>query len=163
MPQLHLPHHPPPPHSSADFSYDPLSYALNFHDDDDHHPMNFSTRLPTSPAPTRIQPTTTPFDHHNLPRTPPIPTSPDQEFVNPKIEAVTDDLRRGFEALSLNMKRTEEPPANLIIGSQTTNNTELSSSSSPRAASVRRSLDPDQDPMSPVGMSSNRNVLVQLC
>lgn len=41
-------------HSSAEFRYDPLSYALNFEDgfdyDDDEAPLkNFSARLPPSP------------------------------------------------------------------------------------------------------------------
>lgn len=46
-------------HASADFHYDPLSYALNFADDeavaevdhDQHH--NFSLRLPVTPPRTR--------------------------------------------------------------------------------------------------------------
>ncbi|KAI3801783.1 hypothetical protein L1987_29897 [Smallanthus sonchifolius] len=43
--------------SSTDFSYDPLSYALNFEEDscanleDDAAVMNFSSRLPSSPPP----------------------------------------------------------------------------------------------------------------
>lgn len=43
--------------SSADFSYDPLSYALNFeeetcrNDDDDFTIKNFAARLPSSPLP----------------------------------------------------------------------------------------------------------------
>ncbi|KAL2237367.1 UNVERIFIED_CONTAM: hypothetical protein Sindi_0928400 [Sesamum indicum] len=120
-------------HSSADFSYDPLSYSLNFHDDapsSDHEfrAMNFASRLPTSPPTRRTIPkTTTPFDH-NLPTTP----------------------------ISIPQPSASHPTAN-----QTTNNTELSS---PRAAAeLRRSLEADQEPMSPVGMSSNRNILVQLC
>ncbi|KAK6782148.1 hypothetical protein RDI58_019944 [Solanum bulbocastanum] len=40
-------------HVSADFSYDPLSYAMNFDDDDEPYqefpPRNFATRLPLSP------------------------------------------------------------------------------------------------------------------
>ena len=39
--------------NSVEFKYDPLSYALNFEDDDSHldeYPLrNFSSRLPTSP------------------------------------------------------------------------------------------------------------------
>ncbi|KAL0330575.1 UNVERIFIED_CONTAM: hypothetical protein Sradi_5044200 [Sesamum radiatum] len=65
-------------HSSADFSYDPLSYSLNFHDDapssdDEFRAMIFASRLPTSPptsASRRIPKTLTiPFDP-NLPTTP---------------------------------------------------------------------------------------------
>ena len=38
---------------SADFSYDPLSYALNFEDDTrvDECPLNFADRLAPSPSP----------------------------------------------------------------------------------------------------------------
>ncbi|KAJ0030428.1 hypothetical protein Pint_12465 [Pistacia integerrima] len=40
------------PYNSADFSYDPMSYSLNFEDDrtrDDEPVYSFSSRLPTSP------------------------------------------------------------------------------------------------------------------
>ncbi|KAL0311732.1 UNVERIFIED_CONTAM: hypothetical protein Sradi_5572500 [Sesamum radiatum] len=116
-------------HSSADFSYDPLSYSLNFHDDapsshDEFRAMNFASRLPASPPTSRRIPKTIALFDHNLPTSPtpiPIPT----------------------------------PSASHPTAKQTTNNTELSS--------PRRSLEADQEPMSPVGMSSNRNILVQLC
>ncbi|KAL0394306.1 UNVERIFIED_CONTAM: hypothetical protein Slati_4396800 [Sesamum latifolium] len=67
-------------HSSADFSYDPLSYSLNFHDDapsshDEFRAMNFASRLPTSPPTSRRIPKTIALFDHNLPTTP-IPPPP---------------------------------------------------------------------------------------
>ncbi|KAJ8528138.1 hypothetical protein K7X08_021830 [Anisodus acutangulus] len=38
-------------HSSTEFRYDPLSYSLNFEDEEENAPLrNFSSRLPPSPA-----------------------------------------------------------------------------------------------------------------
>ncbi|KAD3067845.1 hypothetical protein R6Q59_018043 [Mikania micrantha] len=55
--------------SSADFSYDPLSYALNFEEDacgsledDDDAVKSFVSRLPPSPPPSSVAPA----DHQSL-------------------------------------------------------------------------------------------------
>ncbi|KAL3650672.1 hypothetical protein CASFOL_007075 [Castilleja foliolosa] len=79
-------------HSSADFSYDPLSYSLNFDDvspsSSDTAMMDFNARLPVTP------PRRTPFqDQHHLPRS-----------KNSGEAGGNDDLRRGFEALSVTIK-----------------------------------------------------------
>ncbi|GFP94160.1 hypothetical protein PHJA_001560500 [Phtheirospermum japonicum] len=98
-------------HSSADFSYDPLSYSLNFDDDapssSDDAMMNFNARLPVTP-----------------PRT--------------GSGAGNDDLRRGFEALSVTMKERRNTTT-------TTDQEEVT------------------PPMTPLSSPSNHGLLVQLC
>ncbi|KAI3467981.1 hypothetical protein Pfo_024644 [Paulownia fortunei] len=153
-------------HSSAEFSYDPLSYALNFDDDapsssDEFRPIKyFPARLPVSP-PRRKTKTTTSFDHP-LPRTPLSRSPPAAYYTASREAAGNDDLRRGFEALSVSMKRSSvnlEPPGEVKVAGQRRNKTELTS---PRAAEVRRSLEAGEV-TSPTGISSNRGILVQLC
>ncbi|PIN23137.1 hypothetical protein CDL12_04138 [Handroanthus impetiginosus] len=173
-------------HASADFSYDPLSYALNFDDDaasssdQDFQAMNnFTARLPVSPPRTRMTSTktTTPSDHDHLPRTVLIPRSrPDvhykeeDQFATPDTAVgPSDELRRGFEALSLSMKRrsrsVEEAPVDIKVAGDRRNKIGEVSSPSPReAGQVRRSkVEAEDVDSSPVGISSNRGILVELC
>ncbi|KAK6119724.1 hypothetical protein DH2020_046543 [Rehmannia glutinosa] len=119
-------------HASADFSYDPLSYALNFDDDasssyDEFHAMNFSARLPLSP-----------------------PTN--------SAAAGNDELRRGFEALSVSMNRPAAGEISNVAGQRRNKSTEMSAA----VAEVKRSLEAEEV-TSPIGISSNQGVLVQLC
>ncbi|KZV57874.1 hypothetical protein F511_03443 [Dorcoceras hygrometricum] len=92
-------------HSSAEFSYGPLSYALNFENDvpsspdDELRINNFTSRLPSSPPRRKTE---SPSDHYQLPRMLP------QEFES-TLKPITPgnhELRKGFEALSESMKRT---------------------------------------------------------
>ncbi|KAL9176487.1 hypothetical protein ABFS82_01G001000 [Erythranthe guttata] len=109
-------------HSSAEFSYDPLSYALNFDDDqlsphDDYGTTtNFTARLPVSP---------------------------------PRREGKlgNEDLRRGFEALSImNMKRGASSAPHAVdikvAGQRRNKGRELSSS--PRGVRSRSVVEADE-------------------
>ncbi|KAK6162044.1 hypothetical protein DH2020_001885 [Rehmannia glutinosa] len=126
-------------HASADFSYDPLSYALNFDDDasssyDEFHAMNFSARLPLSP------PTRTRFDHQ-LPRMPPITRSPPQDaYGTDSAAAGNDELRRGFEALSVSMNRPAAGEISNVAGQRRNKSTEMSAA----VAEVKRSLEAEE-------------------
>lgn len=100
-------------HASAEFTYDPLSYSLNFNhddvDDDDSHAMtSFSARFSAMSSPRR---TPHALDHHS-----PTYASPDRWKVEPRIR----------------------------------NKSGLSSTTG-------------EEPAPAVGISSNREILVQLC
>lgn len=141
-------------HSSAEFSYDPLSYALNFEDNDhdsseaEEFPMrSFASRLPASPPPAGGR-MAMPHQHHELPTT-------------SRRAAAVAEVRRSLE---LPTSRKVE---------------ELRSSRSSETAEVRRSLDiptprkvvtsidmrRSLDDVSPalVVSPTSRQVLVELC
>ncbi|GER51725.1 NHL domain-containing protein [Striga asiatica] len=126
-------------HSSADFSYDPLSYALNFDDDNmgsspsdsDWPAVSFSARLPLSP-----------------PGTPPPGFSSHRPPPSPR----PSELRRGFEALSVGVKEMRS------VGEQRTvrNNNNSSNNNSNGSKS-------DKEVASPMEVSPNKEILVELC
>ncbi|CAA0841968.1 Unknown protein [Striga hermonthica] len=125
-------------HSSADFSYDPLSYALNFDDDNtgsspsdsDWPAVSFSARLPLSP-----------------PGTPPLGFSSHRPPPSPR----PSELRRGFEALSVGVKEMRSVGEHKTVRNNKNNNNGNNGNKS------------DKEVESPMGVSPNKEILVELC
>ncbi|KAF3651000.1 hypothetical protein FXO38_16847 [Capsicum annuum] len=90
-------------HVSADFSYDPLSYAMNFEDDEtsfddyeDFPARNFSARLPMSPPSKGKMQITNVLDHDLT-----VPTRVDMKSKSFKLpdqrSRAIQEVRRGLE------------------------------------------------------------------
>lgn len=142
-------------HSSADFTYDPLSYALNFDDDQipysPRDPMSFTARLPVSPPGTSADTTSS-------------SSAPTPAAISSQEGSPNHDLRRGFDALGISTKRSAGG-SHVNYGAPTppdqrrNNKAALSSPRAAAVAEVKRSLEADHQE---VTNSSNRQILVHL-